>query len=133
MRNANKGIYLFIQEQEKKKNRELAQKQKADRIRFLRADQEPTEQLAAPSDDTCMPVETCEEETTAVSEKMTLEDMHVNPGYRPFVFLRCKKCGTKTDHVLRAMKNDRKEYVEQTYECQECGETRTIYELVDLM
>ena len=51
------------------------------------------------------------------------------PIYRPYVFLRCKKCGRKTDHVLVGMSSVRKEEVEETYECQECGETKKIYEL----
>ena len=55
------------------------------------------------------------------------------PIYRPFVFLRCRKCGKKTDHVLIgidfASVNEEKE---ETYECQECGETKKIYELVSV-
>jgi hypothetical protein len=54
------------------------------------------------------------------------------PIYRPYVFLRCKKCGKKTDHVLVGMSNVRKEMVEESYECQECGETKKIYELVSV-
>ncbi len=50
------------------------------------------------------------------------------PIYRPYVFLRCKKCGRKTDHVLVAMSCIRKDEVEETYECQECGEIKKIYE-----
>ena len=51
------------------------------------------------------------------------------PIYRPYVFLRCKKCGRKTDHVLVGMSSVRKDEVEETYECQECGEVKKIYEL----
>ena len=51
------------------------------------------------------------------------------PIYRPYVFLRCKKCGRKTDHVLVSIETTRKSDVEETYECQECGETKVIYEL----
>lgn len=54
------------------------------------------------------------------------------PIFRPYVFLRCKKCGRKTDHVLvsiEARKND----VEETYECQECGQTKKIFELASQM
>ena len=54
------------------------------------------------------------------------------PIYRPYVFLRCKKCGRKTDHVLVGMSSVRKEEVEETYECQECGETKKIYELASV-
>ena len=52
------------------------------------------------------------------------------PIHRPLVFLRCKKCGRKTDHVLISiLYTSKKEQTEETYECQECGETKTIYEL----
>jgi len=51
------------------------------------------------------------------------------PIYRPYVFLRCKKCGRKTDHVLVSIETTRKNDVEETYECQECGETKKIFEL----
>lgn len=51
------------------------------------------------------------------------------PIYRPYVFLRCKKCGRKTDHVLVSIETTRKSDVEETYECQECGEAKVIYEL----
>ena len=51
------------------------------------------------------------------------------PIYRPYVFLRCKKCGRKTDHVLVSIEATRKNNVEETYECQECGQTKKIFEL----
>lgn len=51
------------------------------------------------------------------------------PIYRPYVFLRCKKCGRKTDHVLVSISSVGKDELEETYECQECGETKKIYEL----
>ena len=54
------------------------------------------------------------------------------PIYRPYVFLRCKKCGRKTDHVLTGIADVKKEEVEETYECQECGETKKIFELSSL-
>ncbi len=54
------------------------------------------------------------------------------PIYRPYVFLRCKKCGRKTEHVLVGMASVRKEEVEEIYECQECGETKKIYELASV-
>ena len=54
------------------------------------------------------------------------------PIFRPYVFLRCKKCNRKTDHVLVGMSNIKKEEVEETYECQECGETKKIYELASV-
>jgi hypothetical protein len=54
------------------------------------------------------------------------------PIYRPYVFLRCKKCARKTDHVLVGMASVRKGEVEETYECQECGESKKIYELASV-
>jgi len=51
------------------------------------------------------------------------------PIYRPYIFLRCKKCGRKTDHVLVSIFSVGKDELEETYECQECGETKKIYEL----
>ncbi len=52
------------------------------------------------------------------------------PIYRPYVFLRCRRCDRKTGHVLVsiALISQRGE-TEETYECQECGETKQIYEL----
>jgi len=55
------------------------------------------------------------------------------PIYRPYVFLRCKKCSKKTDHVLVSILSSRKGEVEETYECQECGETKKIYELASVL
>ena len=49
--------------------------------------------------------------------------------YRPYVFLRCKKCNRKTDHVLVSIETTQKNDVEETYECQECGEAKVSYEL----
>jgi len=54
------------------------------------------------------------------------------PIYRPYVFLRCKRCGRKTDHVLVSISSPRKGEVEETYECQECGETKKIFELASM-
>lgn len=51
------------------------------------------------------------------------------PIFRPYVFLRCKKCNRKTEHVLLSITNTKKREVEETYECQQCGETKVIYEL----
>jgi len=50
--------------------------------------------------------------------------------YRPHIFLRCNKCGRKADHVLininfTSMNGE----IEETYECQDCGETKKIFEL----
>jgi len=55
------------------------------------------------------------------------------PIFRPYVFLRCKKCGKKTDHVLITVSNTaRKGEVEEVFECQECGETKIIFELTSV-
>jgi len=55
------------------------------------------------------------------------------PIYRPYVFLRCGKCGRKTDHVLINITSiSKKGEIEETYECQECGETKKIYELATM-
>jgi uncharacterized Zn finger protein len=51
------------------------------------------------------------------------------PIFRPYVFLRCKKCSRKTEHVLTIAANVKNGRIEETYECQECGETKVIYEL----
>ena len=50
------------------------------------------------------------------------------PIYGPIVLLRCKKCGRKTDHVLINTATTEQGEIEETYECQECGETKKIYE-----
>lgn len=50
---------------------------------------------------------------------------------KPYIFLRCKKCGRKTDHVLintSFLFRFGEAQMEETYECQECEETRKIYE-----
>ena len=59
--------------------------------------------------------------------------MTVIPIYRPYVFLRCRKCGRKTDHVLINTAILRKDAIEENYECKECGETKKIYELASLV
>lgn len=59
--------------------------------------------------------------------------MSVIPIYRPYVFLRCKKCSRKTDHVLIDAVITGKGEIEETYECQQCGETKKIYELASLL
>jgi uncharacterized Zn finger protein len=54
------------------------------------------------------------------------------PIFRPYVFLRCKKCGKKTDHVLISTSTIRKGEIQETFECQECGENKMIYELTSV-
>ncbi len=61
------------------------------------------------------------------------EMMMTIPIFRPYVFLRCKKCGKKTDHVLVTVATtSRKGEVEEVFECQECGETKVIFELTSV-
>ena len=64
---------------------------------------------------------------------MCLLEKRVNtmtiPIFRPYTFLRCKKCNRKTDHVLVSVATIKKGELEETFECQECGETKIIYEL----
>jgi len=57
------------------------------------------------------------------------------PLYRPYFFLRCKKCGKKTVHVLVSITYtpSEKGEIEETYECQECGETKKVYELASMV
>ncbi len=59
--------------------------------------------------------------------------MTVIPIYRPYVFLRCKKCGRKTDHVLTDTATIGGGTIEETFECQQCGETKKIYELASMV
>lgn len=59
--------------------------------------------------------------------------MTVIPIYRPYVFLRCRRCGRKTDHVLINTATTGRGEIEETYECQQCGETKKIYELASLV
>jgi len=54
------------------------------------------------------------------------------PIFRPYIFLRCKKCNRKTDHVLVGIDSIKKGEIEETFECQECGETKVIYELTSV-
>jgi uncharacterized Zn finger protein len=54
------------------------------------------------------------------------------PIFRPYVFLRCKKCGKKTDHVLVTVASIKKGEIQETFECQECGESKIIYELTSV-
>ncbi len=51
------------------------------------------------------------------------------PIYRPYVFLRCRECGRKTDHVMIDNELNGKCEIEEIYECQQCGEIKRIYEL----
>jgi len=54
------------------------------------------------------------------------------PIFRPYVFLRCKKCNKKTDHVLVSVSDVKRGEVQETFECQECGEIKTIFELTSV-
>jgi NAD-dependent SIR2 family protein deacetylase len=50
------------------------------------------------------------------------------PTHGPLIFLRCNKCARKTDHVLIHNTAISEGEIEENYECQECGETKKIYE-----
>jgi len=57
------------------------------------------------------------------------------PIYRPYVFLRCRKCCRKTDHVLidtTTLFRFGKGEIEEIFECQQCGEIKKIYEFATL-
>lgn len=49
--------------------------------------------------------------------------------YVPTVLLRCSKCDIKTPHVLIDLSNDPNVAITLTYECQECGERKKIFDL----
>jgi len=49
--------------------------------------------------------------------------------YNPTVLLRCSKCGNKTSHVMISFSNDPDAALTMTYECQECGETKKVFDL----
>jgi hypothetical protein len=68
-----------------------------------------------------------------VEKRKDEQTMTIIPLYRPYVFLRCRKCGRKTDHVLINTVVSKKGEIEETYECQECGQTKKIYELASLL
>ncbi|MFQ6073790.1 MAG: hypothetical protein ACE5KC_01090 [Candidatus Bathyarchaeia archaeon] len=51
----------------------------------------------------------------------------------PYVFLRCRKCGRRTDHDLIKTAVTEEGEIEATYRCQECGETKRIYELASVV
>lgn len=56
------------------------------------------------------------------------------PIHSPYVILRCRKCGGKTDHVLLSttdLADFGKGEREEIYECQQCGETKKIYAFAD--
>jgi uncharacterized coiled-coil protein SlyX len=59
--------------------------------------------------------------------------MAVTPIYRPYVFLRCGKCGRKTDHVLVNTAIIRDGAIEENFECQQCGKVKKIYELASIV
>jgi len=49
--------------------------------------------------------------------------------YNPTVLLRCSKCFHKTPHVLINFSNDPHAAITMFYECQECGETKKVFDL----
>lgn len=54
------------------------------------------------------------------------------PIFRPYVFPRCKKGNLKAEHVLLTITNVKRGEVEETYECQQRGETKIIHELTSI-
>jgi len=52
--------------------------------------------------------------------------------YNPTVLLRCSKCRNQTPHALISFSNDPASAVTMVYECQECGETKKIFDLSTL-
>ena len=49
--------------------------------------------------------------------------------YNPTVLLRCNKCRNKTPHVLINFSNDPATAITMVYECQDCGETKKVFDL----
>jgi len=49
--------------------------------------------------------------------------------YNPTVLLRCSKCRNKTSHVLIDFSNDPAAAITMFYECQDCGETKKVFDL----
>jgi len=49
--------------------------------------------------------------------------------YDPTVLLRCSKCRNKTSHVLINFSNDPATAITMVYECQDCGETKKVFDL----
>jgi len=52
--------------------------------------------------------------------------------YNPTIQLRCSKCAHKTPHVLISFSNDPTTSITMLYECQDCGETKKIFDLETL-
>jgi len=49
--------------------------------------------------------------------------------YNPTILLRCRKCCNKTPHILIDFSNNPATAITMVYECQECGETKKVYDL----
>jgi len=49
--------------------------------------------------------------------------------YSPTVLLRCGRCRNKTLHVLVSFSNNPVLAISMVYECQECGETKKVFDL----
>lgn len=52
--------------------------------------------------------------------------------YSPTVLLRCGRCRSKTHHALISFSNNPVLAISLVYECQECGETRKVFDLSTL-
>lgn len=49
--------------------------------------------------------------------------------YSPTVLLRCDKCLKKTPHLLISFSNNPLLTIIMVYECQDCGETKKVFDL----
>jgi len=49
--------------------------------------------------------------------------------YNPTVLLRCSKCLNKTSHVLINFSNNPATAITMVYECQDCGETKKVFDM----
>jgi hypothetical protein len=49
--------------------------------------------------------------------------------YSPTVLLRCDKCLKKTPHLLISFSNNPLLTIIMVYECQDCGETKRVFDL----
>jgi len=49
--------------------------------------------------------------------------------FNPTILLRCSNCKTKTAHVMISFSNDPGVAITIIYECQDCGETKKVFDL----
>jgi len=53
----------------------------------------------------------------------------VHTAYNPTVRLLCQKCRKQTAHTMTGFSNDPQSLLILIYECQECGETKKVFDL----